>query len=252
MPIRSFRDTDAPHAHAATGGPQACREAISAGPGAGRRGRGGVAGGEADLGAGREGTAGGAEGGLSRAGGGRTPSVRQSGRSRRPACGAAAISAAISGSASRCCSCAPYAAASGTRRGSQAKQRGNRRYGGRGRWVARRGEAERRAAAVPAGMRAARAAKRPARRLSRAQMRMISGPASRPPALRAATARRRPSMMRASRSAGVGGESVCTIETLTQRLRPGQARRFGRSRSNQSPPSGFEVQGVPGRTTVLA
>ena len=58
----------------------------------------------------------------------------------RPACGAAAISAAISGPASRCCNCEAPDALSGTSRTSQATPRGSA-GGGRGLAAAGRGAA---------------------------------------------------------------------------------------------------------------
>ena len=58
-------------------------------------------------------------------------------------------------------------------------------------------------------------AKRPAMRRSREQIRMMNGPASRPPAIRAATLRHSPSMRRARRSAGAGGAAGFTAVFLT-------------------------------------
>ena len=107
---------------------------------------------------------------------------------------AAAISAAISGSASRCCNCAPVAAASGTNRTSQAAPRGSigrRSGGGTAAGVSGRGAARRRRAAragsLPSRMRPASAANRTAIRRSRDQ---IGAPAARPAPARPARRRR--------------------------------------------------------------
>ena len=125
--------TGAPRGHAGTGG----------GPGSGMRSRGRARGGGRGRTAGRDGAGGRTDGGgptgpacfrpedRLRAGGGRTPSIWQSGRSSRPACGAAASRSAIAGSASRCCNCEAAAAACGSRRTSQATPRGSRSGWGR-------------------------------------------------------------------------------------------------------------------------
>lgn len=152
-----------------------------------------------------EGAAGGAgcfgRGGRRSAGGRPTPSIRQSGRRRRPACGAAASRAAISGSARRCCNWEALAAASGISRTSQPRLFG--RLGGGGPDLPERVAAAL-AGSRPARTRAASEANRTAVRRSRDQSRMISGPARpRPP--RAARARHSTSIRRANLSAGAAG-----------------------------------------------
>jgi hypothetical protein len=158
-----------------------------------------------------------------RSGLGPIASARQSGRSTRPICGAAVSSAAISGSDRRCCSWLREQAAVGTKRMSQSKVFGSRRgrgdggrtslskpsprpspASGRGRvcFAHARRVAE---GTAPAWTRAARAAKRLAARRSLVQIRMMSGPATKPPRDCAATVRHSKSMMRAKRSITEGG-----------------------------------------------
>lgn len=120
-------------------------------------------------------------------GAGSTASIRQSGRSRRPICGAAEISAAISGSHSRACNWLPKTATSGTSRRSQAKPRGSSGPAGdaAGREATPLAGAGRRSAevcparSVPEPTRAATAANRP--RCGRASGRS-AGSAARPAA----------------------------------------------------------------------
>jgi hypothetical protein len=161
--------------------------------------------------------AGGAGGsGLTDAGGGGslTPSMCPSGQSSRRICGAATSSAAISGSASRCCNWVAPAAASGTRRISQARPCGSRRRAGRrGAGRGRRRAMTRRCR--PTAMRSASAATRVRMSRSRVQIRMTSGPASPPRPPRAATARHTPSIRAPRRAAGVVERAAGMTGSLT-------------------------------------
>jgi hypothetical protein len=185
-----------------------CRGAVASGRGGGRSGGGaGPAGGappEGDAGGtgARGGCGGGWRGGGS-AGCGLTPSIRQSGRSGRASCGAAASRSTTSGSARKCWSCPAKALVPGAARSNQPTPRGRRmgRLGDGVRGTRRRSGAGR---SVPARTSAAVTAKRSATRRSQPQSRTASGANPGSTAARAATARQRPSMAAENRAARSG------------------------------------------------
>ncbi len=143
--------------------------------------------------------------GRARMSGGTSPSIRQSGRSIRPiGAGAAAISAAISGSRNRHSSCERKLTASYTSGSSQPGFLGSGSFGGACPGRFRGGVFRGRGTYRPAATRAARAAKRCFMPRSRSTIRLTSGCGSRLPPIIATTAWVSQWVMVAKRSAGVG------------------------------------------------